>query len=269
MLMKCQTFTINTSFRAGLNKKILSECTVLNLKSVENNFIKQYNIDAKFKDNKPIAYCFKKVLEAFLAMKNFRINSSLIPRIRVFTADDLILKDNLDSFCIPESRSVLKNELPFETGSIFQKEVDTLEDWNAKIENSYNNHIRSSNHFLSDVMHEFFHAVYIRHLYKKYGYSGDCPYTKTMYPADSESVNIMKMLETKCFNSKENKVLQNVLGTYSTTSKGQYHEVFAETFTKIFCESFSPELKFTKNPFETIKTYPTSFLKILAKVINV
>ena len=57
---------------------------------------------------------------------------------------------------------------------------------------------------------------------------------------------------------------------YASRPVNQYHEVFAETFTKAICESLSEQDALpTKNPFEILKKYPPEFFKILYKVINI
>lgn len=257
---------ININFQAGLSNKLIKESQNVSVKNIEKQF-QRMNIDADFKENKPVCFCYKKAFDVFLQLKNFSLNSLTVPRIRVFTNNSLF--KNIDAFCIPESCKVLENEHPFETGSIFQRQICSIEKWNEKIEHSFNNNNRSSNHFLSDAMHEILHAVYIKHLYKKYGYTGNCLYTKNLYPAKQNNIDIMAQLEKKTFDNRENNILKNFLGNYSTTSRGQYHEVFAETFTKLICDSLNNNAKLTQDPFERLKMFPKEFLVILYKILNI
>ena len=54
---------------------------------------------------------------------------------------------------------------------------------------------------------------------------------------------------------------------YSLSPKNQYHEVFAETFTKIICNCLSSKDSLpVKNPLDEMKSLPCEFLKILSKL---
>ena len=67
--------------------------------------------------------------------------------------------------------------------------------------------------------------------------------------------------------SEENEIIKNNLGLYSLSPENQYHEVFAETFTKIICNCLSPQDSLpVKNPLEEMKSLPCEFLRILAKL---
>lgn len=67
----------------------------------------------------------------------------------------------------------------------------------------------------------------------------------------------------------QHNIINKVLEKYATTSLNQYHEIFAETFTKLICENLNEDAKLNANPFEKIKEYPHDFLMILTKVLNV
>ena len=71
------------------------------------------------------------------------------------------------------------------------------------------------------------------------------------------------------FSADENKVIETFLGKYAATSINQYHEVFAETFTKLICDCLSDKNSMpVKNPFEELKKYSPKFLKIFQKIIS-
>lgn len=260
------------NFTSGLNKNLLARGLVFNSGKFQHDMMLKNNIDADFAGNKPVAFCLAKVCEIFDLLK-LKTGSKLFnlkfPRFRAYDRENLLVENKTNGFCIPETRLVLKNELPFETGSVFQEKQAGLEEWDYIVESDYNNRKRSSGHFLADTIHEIMHSVYIDFLYRKHGYNGKCPYTKSLYPQTPDD-SIMRELQYKTFSNDENLVIRNVLGEYASRPVNQYHEVFAETFTKAICESLSEQDALpTKNPFEILKKYPPEFFKILYKVINI
>ena len=262
----------NVNFTSGLSQKILARGLILSTDNLEKMALKEKNIDAKFNNNKPLALCFANVWQIFDLLKN-KTNSNLFlmkfPRYRVFNRDNLVLKNNAETFCIPESCLVLNNEPPFETSSIFQQKIGSLKSLDEHLDADFRQGKRSSGHFLSEIIHEIMHSIYINHIYNKYGYDGICPYTKSLYPTQTGSgLKVMEELQHKTFSSRENEVLKNVLGDYSTQPRNQYHEVFAETFTKLICDSLAG-IRPVANPLESLKNYPKEFLDILFKVLQI
>ena len=80
---------------------------------------------------------------------------------------------------------------------------------------------------------------------------------------------ILENLQSKVFNSEENKIIANTIGEYATTPQNQYHEVFAETFTQLICKSLSPNsCSLMNNPLEILKDYPKEFLAIIKNVLS-
>ena len=263
-------FSLN--FTAGLNKKLSAKCLFFESRDLERKLSLYENIDANFKGNKPIAFCLSQIYDIFNQL-NIKILKFKFPRFRVFNQSQLAINFKNTAFCLPETQLILKDDLPFETGSIFQKEIDNIEHLNALIEKDYQNGNRSSNHFLADTIHEIMHSIFIDKIYQKYGYNGICPYTKEKYPmknTQKDGLEIMKELQNKRFSDKENAIIESILGKYAAKPLNQYHEVFAEFFTKLICESLSSKTALpNKNPFENIQKYPKEFLSIIAKIINI
>ena len=115
---------------------------------------------------------------------------------------------------------------------------------NIRLEESYSKDERTSSHYLSPFIHEIMHGVYVDYIYKK-----------------------MDILQQKVFSREENEIIKNNQGLYSLSPENQYHEVFAETFTKIICNCLSPQDSLpVKNPLEEMKSLPCEFLRILAKL---
>ena len=273
--MKVQKINQTTNFKSGLSRKIIAESNAINFLVAESEMIKSYGINIDLKGFKPNVFCVKKALEILnylgkkLKLKTFK---SSIPNIVSYTNQDLTFPFDGYGFCLLETQQPLKNEAPFETGSIFYPQENFLEELDMKIENSYKKHERSSSHFLSTTFHEIFHEKYIDHIYKKYGYTGKCPYTAEKYPdkhLEKSGLDVLSQLRVLTLKPEENDIVKSVLGNYSSSDKNQYHEIFAEAFTKLICDSLSSDLVPQVNPMENLKKYPKEFLQILNKVLNV
>lgn len=258
-------------FTSGLNRNLSAKCLNVDTKIFENQ-LKDQNIDANFNNNKPIAFCLN-LIDTIFKQLNFTHFIFIFPRFRVFNKEELAINTTKSAFCIPESQLILKNEMQFETGSIFQEQVSNIEELDNLIETDYKNGKRSSGHFLADTMHEIMHSIYIDKIYKKYGYNGKCPYTKNKYfnpNTLNNGLQIMENLQVQTLSTKENKLVNCILGKYSTNSLNQYHEIFAEFFTKLICDTLSEKNGLpTKDPKDELKKYPKEFLSILAKILNI
>ena len=106
-------------------------------------------------------------------------------------------------------------------------------------------------------------------IYNKFGYGGSCYYLNNQYPPTNiniRGIDIIKQLQTKKLTSKENEIVFDTLGEYSTLPENQYLEIFSETFTKLICESLDG-VELVHNPIESFKKLPVEFQKILKKVI--
>ena len=124
-------FSLN--FTAGLNKKLSAKCLFFESRDLERKLSLYENIDANFKGNKPIAFCLSQIYDIFNQL-NIKILKFTFPRFRVFNQSQLAINFKNTAFCLPETQLILKDDLPFETGSIFQKEIDNIEHLNALIE---------------------------------------------------------------------------------------------------------------------------------------
>ncbi len=261
----------NINFQSGLNKKLIEQCKHTDINKVKSDlFLK--NIDSDFKSSKSVAFAVSKVLSIFELLldktkKNiFKIST---PNIMIYSKKDLDFEFEGYGFCLPETQLVIKNKSPFETGSVFYENENSLENLNEKIEKSFNNNKRSSSHYLAPFIHEILHERYIDFIYSKYGYEGNCPYTQKKYTKgqNNNGLKVMQILQNKIFSQEENNIISNILGSYSSYPKNQYHEVFAETFTKLICDSLSDKTSLPiKNPLDKLKKYPIEFLNIIIKL---
>lgn len=250
------TFNNSIYFKAGLNSKIVSLQNEIYTKNIENFLFSNNHIQTDFRGNKPIA------IASFLSInildnlgKIFQNLKFWTPSINVYHKKELISEGNIHNFCIQEKQLVLKNKSPFEKGAIFYIPQNSLEEMNSINEHDYAIGNRSSNHFLAEIIHEMMHVVYLNYITKK-------------YPQSERQV--LKNLENKTFSISENSVIKHTLGKYATTSQNQYHEVFAETFTQLFCNAISSNgCSLIKNPIDNLKNYPREFRVILKKVFDV
>lgn len=112
---------------------------------------------------------FTKISEIFDVLKtktNLKIFDLKAPNIRIYNRQSLNFPFQGYGFCIPETRKVLKEELPYETGSIFYDDKCSIEELNNKLDESYSKDERSSSHYLSPFIHEIMHGVYVDYIYK-------------------------------------------------------------------------------------------------------
>lgn len=251
--------TNNLHFKAGLT----SSATILqhnvDCKQIEKMFYTKQNIVADFSNNKPLAlaiFISNNIMEYL--NKNFNFLKLFTPSINVYNSKELILDKNLYHFCIPENKKVLKNKSEYKVGSIFYQNIQNLEELDFQREQAYKLGLKGSNHFLADILHEMMHSTYLKMIFDK---------------CKKQSLNkqdLLFKLQNKTFTSKENIIIEDVLGKEAAKPLNQYHEIFAETFSDIICSSLSNETYLPlKNPIYNLKQYPKNFLKIIQKVINI
>lgn len=259
------------NFTSGMSRNLSAKCLVFDTVKYERELADK-GIEALFQQNSSIAFCLSKVSDIFNQLKAKEFNFKF-PQFRVFNQNQLINNIPNLAFCLPESQSVLKDELPFKTGSIFHKKMESLEELDSIIDGDYKSGKRSSGHFLAEIIHEIMHGVFIDRIYKKYGYDGKCFFTKEKYPIKNLGISgiaKMKELQVNTFSKEENIIIKEFLGEYSIHPKNQYHEVFAEFFTKLICDTLSEKTAMpVKNPKDEIKKYPKELLAIIAKVLQV
>ena len=95
-----------------------------------------------------------------------------------------------------------------------------------------------------------------------------CDYLREIYPIKQNKitgVQLLKILESKVLSPKENEIVYETIGKYSTQPINQYLEIFSETFTKFICGSLK-DGRLNNNPFEQLKKTTQEFQKILHKV---
>lgn len=260
----------NLSFTSGLNVNIKIKEKLTNSQKVEKKFANNYGIEACFMQNKSPALASVLCLEIFEKLaKLFKRKFVLPPCITIFERNSLIDTNSANNFCIPDTKEVLKSEYPYPGRSIFFQKFKNLSDIDDITETQYKNKRTSSPHFLSPFIHEWLHSLHLDMIYNKFGYGGSCYYLNNQYPPTNiniRGIDIIKQLQTKKLTSKENEIVFDTLGEYSTLPENQYLEIFSETFTKLICESLDG-VELVYNPIESFKKLPDEFQKILKKVI--
>ena len=265
--MRMKIKTNNPSFKANLTKEIISLQKKIDLKLLEKTFIDNFGIDTKFNNNDN-AICFSYTLNIFEDISNNYnlFNCSYPPRIRIFDRNNLINKNSTDSFCISNSKQILRNENVFELRSIFIKKNNLL-DINQKTEKNYKNKISSSPHFLANYIHEWLHNIHLDNIYKKYGYDGNCPFAQSLY--SKTKIGGLHLLNNWTTNINMNNNIKNLayneLGSYSTTS---IMEFFAETLTKIIKQSLNKNCELKNNPLDKLIQFNPDLKKFFERILN-
>lgn len=264
-----QNNTYKLSFKAGLTKRILFQNFLISTKKNEEEFLKKYGTEADFKSNKTVAYANKSCCNLFSELLH-KLNKNILfpPCIKVYEKKELIEKDCANNFCIPDTKSVLNDDYPFPGRSIFFYNYKSLEDIDNIVEKQFKNKKTSSPHFLAPFIHEWVHSLHLDYIYSKYGYGGTCKFMHQQYPTKYSKVNgfdIIKNLADKQLTEKENEIIFEELGEYSTRPVNQYFEIFSEAVTKYICESLSG-VKLIKNPIDLFKNSSKEFQNIFKKV---
>lgn len=242
------------TFQSGLTNEIIEKSKNVNIRTVQNNLL-NHNIESNL-NSQVVAFAVQEVIKIFDILKNktnaklFNIN---IPSIQTYVKEHLIFDFQGYGFCIPQTQPVLKNKNAFQMGSVFFEEEKSIEHLNNNLDKKFEEHKRSSSHYLAPFIHEFLHNIYLNYICTKYGDS---------------TLKVLSKLQNLAFNDKENKIIASKIGTYATLPHNQYHEVFAETFTKLICDSLSAKSLPKENPLDRLTTLPQEFLVILAKLFN-
>lgn len=255
-MLSTQNQPTKLSFSAGLNCKLSRIQYTFNCNNAIS-YLKDYNIKSDFLDNKPIALSTTIAISIFNKLREvFGFFPFWCPSINVYKKNNLLIPDKeLYHFCIPAETRVLSHKQSFKPASIFYSNIKSLEELNFQAERGYDMGMKPSNHFLSDIIHEMLHAIYLNRIYEKYG--------KGAFP-------VLQDLQYKYFSKAENEVIGNILGKAATEPLNQYHEVFADTFTKSICDSIATNnCSPSENPLEKFKQYPKEFINIIKKVLAV
>lgn len=261
----------NVNFKSGLSKKILLQEKFI-MPKFQENLLAEQGVYADFAKSKSVAlinkFC-REILEKFCGY--FSKELAIPPMISVYKPE-LAIKGENGNFCIPDTREVLKGEYPFIGRSIFFRDKGNLEQIDSITEKLYQAKRTSSSHFLAPYLHEWLHSLHLDYIYTKHGYGGTCHALNDMYPKKNTQISgydLVEKAENVVLSSKENEVVYDILGEYSTKEQNQYLEIFAETFAKFICDSLSKDCaSFIKDPIDLIKKTPKEFQEILKKVLN-
>lgn len=267
--MKITPIDNKTNFKSGLTNKILLKEKYLNIERQTKFFAEKFGIETKFLNNKSATLANKLCINIFEELAK-KLNQTILlpPAIFIYEPDNIIDKTSPSNFCIPDTKEILKDEDPFAGRSIFFKNFKNLEEINSTTDYSYHNKMVSSSHFLAPFIHEWLHSFQLDHIFKIYGYGGDCEYLKSIYPDKNTEINgieLLKQLQDKTLSEKENEIIFDNLGEYSTRSTNQYLEIFSEAFTKLICDSLD-KCNLTKNPIDELKRKSPEFQEIIRKI---
>lgn len=180
--------------------------------------------------------------------------------------------DSANNFCIPDTKSILKNDYPYLGRSLFFSNIETLEKLNDDAENLFNQKKSSSSHFLAPLIHEWIHSFHLDYIYKQHGYGGMCKVLGKIYPCGINDkisgITLLHDLQNKKFTQKENLIIFDELGEYSTNPVNQYLEVFSEAWTKFICNALDG-YQLIQNPVEQYLKAPKELKNLLDKILNI
>lgn len=233
------------TFGNGLTPKIRSAIEQVNIADIEKSFYKDYRVDAAINGSKFYAFGFAVTLNIFeeLTEKFHLPFGALPPSLNVYEKKQLIFPNFPDNFCIPKGGLILKNQQPFARRSIFMKKRDDITKIDQEISKAYQAQKRSSGHFLSNIIHEWWHNV---HLCSQKGKFND-------------NINPDRVFR---------KDIQTVLGSYAANSCSKM-EIFAETMTKLLIQVLDSEtLCITNNPLNKLANLPKSLAKFVEQELE-
>ena len=244
----------HTSFKSGLTFSIIKDIRHTNIQKSQAE-LKQIGMDADFNGEKAICANFIHAANILSDITDkYKLPFNFVPfSVRVYKTEELIKQKNYLGFCISDTGNVLKNELPFIGGSIFMnKNKNGLFQNDFYATKSYLQGKRSSSHFLSNTFHEWFHAILMDLIYKKYGYEGQCPILRENYHKDGMNKGIKKY---KSLDNRDKSSLSDefkrYIGKYAWI-QGNMHELIAELLTKITVNSLDKNLNIIKNPLDNL-----------------
>ena len=270
--MKINQVNNVVNFNAGYSSKFARMEKQINPKSTElffrNSPLKGwrsfYNLDLK--DNKAMALANKLCTTIFIKLRkyyDFRQSDIKTPQIfpqdiYVFNKKESDYYNDSGSFFVNNiDIKAEKNKPIFQAGTVFlDNAYDSLEYIDNQVEILHKNNILSTNHFLHYFIHEWLHAQFTKML-KERVFDGSYYFDRTMH-----------IYQNQKLDEKEIEMVGNLIGTYAFSKNvSHYSELFAETWTKLICESLSKDSQsFSKNPIDILKSMPKEFQGLLEKV---
>lgn len=255
------------SFKANVTKSIKNITQNVNPSVIEDIFSKTYGIDVKFNGDKALTTCFTLTLNLFEALSEKVSMFKFIapPRIRVFEPKNLVMPTNANEFCITNTKKVLTTEPAFELRSIFARKMTSLDLISKRNDFLYNKKINSSPHFLANYIHEWSHNLHVHEILNKYGYEGNCPFAKRIYPTNNaKGLACINQCNEKIKDIKLKNEAKNFMGDYSGNS---VMEFFAETMTKLITNSLDDWYNLKQNPLDGLNSFPPLLKKFFEQII--
>ena len=243
-------------FKSGISPKIKKAIQEIKIANIENAFKKDYGVDANFGENKICTFGFASVINIIEeCCEKFKLSFfALPPKIRAFKRIDLKDTKLPNNFCITDTRCVLRQEPPFELRSIFVNMSDNILEFDNLLDVQYMAKKRSSSHFLSEYIHEWMHNIHLDLIFNKYGYEGNCPYAKSLYPSNG-ATGLKKVSEMSV--PLENSIRKNAQDAFGSHSQISKLELFAEGMTKLITDSIDKKtLSVRKNPLDGLNKLP-------------
>lgn len=271
--MKIQNQNNSFNFKSGLTGKIIKDIVTTNIEKAQADFAK-IGTEADFRGKKAVCANFVYATNILYDIsEKYKLPFDFVPyAIKVYENKELINPHEYFAFATNETGNVLKNEPAYIGGSIFvNKKLSGLFLNDYIITKHYLLGKRSSPHFLSNTLHEWFHTIQMNLIYKKYGYEGICPVLSKEYrrPGLNKGVKKLDSLDTSRDLTTLPKDFKKYIGSYAIRTNS-YLELLAELMTKITTLSLDKDLNVVKNPLDNLpKDLPKEVKCELEKFLDI
>ncbi len=253
--MKTQNIYIqNTNFKSGLTCKIIKDIKSTNVAKAQEDF-KKIGMNADFKGKQAICANFVYATNILYDLsEKFKLPFDFVPyAVRVYENKELCKPGEYRAFSINDTGKILTDEPSFIGGSIFfNSNHSGLFQSNQLADKDYKNGRRSSSHFLTNTLHEWFHTIHMDLMYKKLGYEGECPILRDEYHKEGVNNGLTEYERLSNVDLKDlPESFKRYIGSYAI-EENSLLEVFAELMTKITTDSLDKNLNVIKNPLDNL-----------------
>jgi len=251
------------SFKSGLTKPIMDSVAAINVAEAQSAFAQKYGVKAHFAESQFYSFAFSKVAEMFEDMsKRYGLPFEIKPpKIWVYNKEQLINKQMPDNFCLHADLPVFNPKEAFEARSIFMRKRDDIQKINKEHDWAFEQHQRSSSHFLGDTIHEWCHNLHMNSVFKTENFK-----KLMLHKNRLQSWSVYD--EIRNFDKGQKKQIRRALGSFAADSNSR-SEVAAEGLTRLITESLDPDtLLVTNNPMDNFKKLPAEVRKIINEDMN-
>ena len=260
------------NFKSGLTWKIIQDIKQTNVAKTQADFAK-IGLDADFRGKKSVCANFVYAANILYDIcEKYKLPFDFVPySISVYKNKELIKPGSYFAFTINDTGKVLNGKPSFIGGSIFINDFGSgIYENDFYTNQDYKKGRRSSSHFLSNTLHEWFHAIHMDLMYKKYGYEGKCPILRDAYQKSEKDDGLQRYenMDKTNFSSLPDDFVKYI-GEYAVKPNSML-EMFAELMTKITTLSLDKKLNVIKNPLDNLpNNLPKEVKNILEDLLDI